>query len=109
MARNTLGDFEQQILLTILRLSGEAYSVPIVHELEALTGREIAPAAVYIGLRRLEDKALLTSRMDDHAVKETGRVRRYFALTPLALQRLKESRRTLVGLWEGLETILDDV
>ncbi len=108
MARKTLGDTEQQILLAILRLGGEAYSVPIVLELEARTGREIAQSAVYIGLRRLEEKALLTSRMDDHAVKDTGRVRRYFELTPLGLQRLKEARRALVGLWDGIEAILDE-
>ncbi len=109
MARETLGYFEQQILLVIIRLDGESYSVPIVLELEERTGREISQAAVYVALRRLEDKGLLTSRMDDHAIKETGRVRRYFQLTPLALQRLGKSRRTLIGLWDGIETILDEV
>ena len=108
MARETLGDFEQQVLLVILRLDGESYSVPIVLELEERTGREISQAAVYVGLRRLEDRGLLTSRMDEHAIKDTGRVRRYFQLTPLALQRLGKSRRTLIDLWDGLETILDE-
>ena len=109
MARETLGDFEQQILLVILRLDGDSYSVPIVLELEERTGREISQAAVYVALRRLEDRGLLTSRMDDHAIKDTGRVRRYFQLTPLALERLRKSRRTLIGLWEGIETMLDEV
>ena len=59
-------------------------------------------------LSRLEKKGLLTSRMDDHAVGQTGRVRRYFKPTPEALRRLKESRRALVRLWEGLDTTLDE-
>ena len=108
MARESLGDFEQQILLTVLRLGGESYSVPIVLELEERTGREVSQAAVYVGLRRLEDRGLLTSRMDDHAVKQTGRVRRYFELTPQAVERLRSARRTLISLWDGIETILDD-
>ena len=108
MPKDILGEFEHQVLLAILRLGGEAYSVPIVVELEERTGREVAQAAVFIVLRRLEDKGLLTSRMDDHAVHDTGRVRRYFKPTPEALRRLKESRRALARLWEGLETTLEE-
>ena len=64
MARTTLGEFEQQVLLVILRLGREAYSVPIVAELEERTGREVATSAVYVALRRLEKKSLLTSRLE---------------------------------------------
>jgi DNA-binding PadR family transcriptional regulator len=108
MARETLGEFEHQVLLAILQLGGEAYSVPIVLELEERTGREIAQAAVFIVLQRLEKKGLLTSRLDDHAVEETGRIRRYFKPTREAMRRLKNSRRALVRLWEGLDATLDE-
>lgn len=106
MPRELLGEFEHQVLLAILRLGGEAYSVSVVLELEERTGREISQAAVFIVLRRLEEKGLLTSRMDD-TVEETGRVRRYFKPTSEALRRLKESRRTLDRLWEGLDATLE--
>jgi predicted transcriptional regulator len=109
MARENLGDFEHQVLLTVLRLGGEAYSVPIVEELEERTGREVAQAAVFIVMRRLEKKGLLTSRFDGEAAEDTGRVRRYFKLTPVAMLKLKESRRQLARLWEGVETVLDEV
>ena len=108
MARQSLGDFEHQVLLAILQLGGEAYSVPIVLELEERTRREVAQAAVFIVLQRMEKKGLVTSRMDDHAVEETGRVRRYFKPTELAMRRLKDSRRALVRLWEGLDATLDE-
>ena len=108
MGRDTLGEFEHQLLLAILQLGGEAYSVPLVNELEERTGREVAQAAVFIVLSRLEKKGLLTSRLDNHAVEQTGRVRRYFKPTPEAFRRLKESRRALVRLWEGLDTTLGE-
>ena len=108
MPRGTLGEFEHQVLLALLQLGGEAYSVPIVLELEDRTGREIAQAAVFIVLQRLEKKGLLTSRLDDHAVAETGRVRRYFKPTREGMRRLKDSRRALGRLWEGLEATLDE-
>ena len=106
MAREAFGEFEHQVLLAVLRLGGETYSVPLVVELEERTGREVAQAAVFIALRRLEKKGLLVSRLDDHAFEQTGRVRRYFKATPEALRRLKEARRTLVRLWEGLDALL---
>lgn len=109
MAKENLGEFEHQLLLAVMRLGGEAYSVPLVLELEERTGREVAQAAVFIALRRLEARGLLTSRLDDHAVGETGRVRRYFKLTPAAVDCLRETRRALVRLWEGLDGILDGV
>ena len=63
MAKDLLGEFEHQVMLAILRLGSESYSVALVLELEETTEREVAPAAVYIALRRLEAKGLLTSRM----------------------------------------------
>ncbi len=108
MARESLGDFEHQVLLSVLRLGGEGYSVPIVLELEERTGREVTQAAVYIALRRMEKKRLLTSRMDDGTAEGSRHVRRYFKLTKLAMQRLKNSRRALLGLWEGIDAILEE-
>ena len=105
MPKQTFGEFEHQVMLAILQLGGETYSVPIVLELEQRTGREIAQAAVFIVLQRLEKKGLLTSRMDDHAAGAAGRVRRYFKPTAAAMERLKASRRAYNRLWEGLDAV----
>ena len=51
MARDTLGEVEQLVLLAILRLDDEAYGVPIVEEILERTGRDVSRAAVYIGRR----------------------------------------------------------
>lgn len=108
MGRSTLGEFEHQILLAILRLGSEAYSVSIVAELEGQTGREVATSAVYIALRRLEKKGLLTSRLESPEESGEPYPRRYFALTEAAMEPLKESRRAYLNLWDGLEPALDD-
>jgi DNA-binding PadR family transcriptional regulator len=108
MTRKSLGEFEHQVLLTILRLGGEAYSVPLVIALEELSGREVAQAAVYIVLRRLEDKKLVSSRMEDATQTDSGRSRRYFKLEPAGLARLRESRRMLARFWDGIEEVLEE-
>jgi len=59
-------------------------------------------------LQRLEKKELLSSCMDDHAKKETGRVQRYFSRTPEAIARLKEGRQVFFSLWESVGAQLDE-
>ena len=108
MGRYRLGEFEHRVLLAILRLGGEAYSVPLVLELEERTGREVSQSSVFIVLQRLEKKGLLSSRIDETTKPETGRVRRYFRLTPDAMARMRESRRDLLSLWEGIGSTLDE-
>ena len=108
MTRRGLGEFEQQVLLTILQLGGEAYSVPMVVELEQRGGREVSQAAVYIALRRLEEKGLVSSRMESAGDTGTGRERRYFGIEPEGLVLLRESRRTMDRFWEGLDTGLEE-
>lgn len=108
MPKESLGELEHQVLLAVLRLEGEAYSVPIVLELEERTGREVAPASVYVALRRLEEEGLARSEMRAPGQGESGRSRRYFAVTEEGTRLLRESRRRLERLWEGLDPILGE-
>ena len=106
MSRDSIGEFEHQILLAILQQGGDSYSIPITLELEARAGREVTQAAVFIVLRRLEEKGLLRSRMEDD--EGSGRTRRYFRITALGMRRLREARQVLLRMWDGLETSLDE-
>jgi len=108
MGKNRLGEFEHRVLLAMLRLGGEAYSVPLVLELEERTGREVSQSSVFIVLQRLEKKGLLSSRIDEKTKPQTGRVRRYFRLTPAAMKQLREYRSDLIALWEGVGATLDE-
>ncbi len=61
MARESLGDLEQLVLLATLRLGERAYGVSIVDEIRDCGRRSVSRAAVYIVLRRLQRKGLLSS------------------------------------------------
>ena len=47
---HTIGDFEQLILLALVRLGSDAYGVTIRREIEERTGRVISPGALYTAL-----------------------------------------------------------
>jgi DNA-binding PadR family transcriptional regulator len=106
VSRDALGDLEHQVLLAALRLKDEAYSVSVVLEIEARTNRSPAQSAVFIALRRLEEKGFLRSELEK---KEEGgrRARRYFRVTPAGMEKLREMRESLLGLWEGVAVELD--
>lgn len=106
MAKDLFGEFEHQVLLAVLHLKGDAYSAPIVLELEDRTGRHVAQAAVYIALRRLEEQGFATSEMRIPSDDGGGRSRRYFAVTDKGLGLLRESRRRFESLWDGLEPVV---
>ena len=106
MTRTALGELEHQILIAALRLRGEAYSVSVVKEIRTRTGRDVAQSAVFIAMRRLEEKGLLRSRLDESS-EDTGRPRRYFEATPAGKERLRELKQALVSLWDGLGPELD--
>jgi len=109
MGKQLLGEFEYHVLLALLRQGDEGYSVPILAELEERTGREVAPAAVYIALRRLEEKGLLVSQLRTAHPSDGGRERRYYSITPEGMDRMAEARQALMNLWDGLEMKLGGV
>jgi len=107
MTRRALGEFEHQVLLCILRRGSESYSVEVVLELESRTGKEVATAAVFVALQRLKERGLLEDRVVEPG-SEGGHSRRYFKLTPLAIEALAESRQQYLSLWDGVESMLDE-
>ena len=103
MSREALGEFEHMVLLAILHLGDGVYGVPIVDEIQQRTGRTVAPAAVYVTLRRLEQKGLLTSWMSDSTPERGGKSRRCVKVTGAGLESLRESRKVLDSMWKGLD------
>ena len=107
MGRSAAGEFEQLVLLAILRLGERAYGARIMKEIRARTGRPVSRAAVYVVLRRLEQKGLVRSRLGDPRPERGGRARRYFAVEPSGLRLVSDARRALLRMWDGIQPILD--
>ena len=101
--RDGLGEFEQMVLLAILHLGEDVYGVPIVDEIARRTGRDVAPAAVYVTLRRLEEKRMVTSWMGESTGERGGKARRYVSVTRTGLESLRASRKALDSMWRGLD------
>jgi PadR family transcriptional regulator, regulatory protein PadR len=102
MARETLGEFEQSVLLAIAHLGDEAYGVTVRREIERRTRRAVTIGALYTALDRLERKGYVASSMSDPTPERGGRSRRYLRLRAAGATALKQSRQTLERMWDGL-------
>jgi DNA-binding PadR family transcriptional regulator len=113
MSRESLGEFEQLVLLAVVHLSvagdDEVYGVPIVDEIERRTNRRVTRAAVYIALRRLENKGLVATWMGDPTQERGGKSRRCVKVTRAGLQALRESRHVIDQMWHGLDPRLEKI
>jgi PadR family transcriptional regulator len=102
MAGVALGEFEQVVLLSILRLGDTAYGVSIREEIAACTERDPSLGALYTTLDRLEGRGLVTSRFGDPTPERGGRAKRYFQVSPTGVAAVARVQRGYRRLLQGL-------
>jgi PadR family transcriptional regulator PadR len=101
-----LGEFEQLVLLAILRLGTDASGVAIARELETQTGRTVSRSALYTTLDRMEQKQLLRWKIAVGG-DERGRLpRRVYALSARGLVSIRAAQRVFRRMSVGLDDLL---
>jgi PadR family transcriptional regulator PadR len=101
-----LGDFEQLVLLGVLRLGDEAYGAAIREEIHGRSGRDISISAVYTTLDRLESKGLLRSWVGEPTAQRGGRRRKFYVLKPAGDAALRRAYHAFTAMSRGLEARL---
>lgn len=102
-SREYLGEFEQIVLLALLRLAKNAYGVPVRQEIERRTHRAVSVGALYSTLDRLEAKGYVASWFAEPTAERGGRAKRYFRVEPLGLKAVKRSQKALAVMLEGID------
>ena len=108
MARNFLGEFEQRVLLAVLRCDGRAYPLEIRREIARASGHEPSRGAFYTTLDRLEAKKLVRWTAEAGAAGRDGLPQRKFSVNDEGVNALRASRKALLELWNGLDKILSE-
>ena len=103
---DTIGDFEQLILLALVRLGTDAYGVTIRREIEEVPTASSRRCALYTALDRLEKRGFVSSRLGEPTPERGGKRKRLYTVRPAgerALARIYESVRQMAS---GLATRL---
>ena len=103
-----LGEFEQLLLLAVLRLDVTAFAPDLARELDARAGRSVSRGHLYTSLDRLEDKGLLRWKVASGTAVRDGLPRRVYTVTPAGVEALRASRNVLQRMWRGLEGLLNE-
>jgi DNA-binding PadR family transcriptional regulator len=102
-----MGEVEQWVLLSVLRLGDEAFGLNVLQELDREAGHVVSRGSLYKTLGRLRAKGLVDWELEDGTPARGGHPRRRFRLTPAGLEALREGRARLLNLWSGLEAKLE--
>jgi DNA-binding PadR family transcriptional regulator len=97
-----LGEFEQLVMLALVRLGDEAYGVTVHQQLEGRAGRDVALGAVYKTLARLEAKKLVAAHLGVPTAERGGRRKRHYRVTPAGKRALSRSLAALHRMTAGL-------
>ena len=99
---DTIGQFEQAVLVALIRLGKDAYGRAILNEVQTRLDRDVSAGAVYATLERLEAKALVSSTLAPGTAIRGGRARRYFAPTGAGVRALNNAKSATDRMWRGL-------
>jgi DNA-binding PadR family transcriptional regulator len=102
MSKYQLGEFEEIVLLTVAILSGEAYGIAIIEEIEKRLKRKVSLGAMQTSLRRLEEKGFLKSELGEATKVRGGKRKRFFTLTSFGKKALREAKEQRMGLWSAV-------
>jgi DNA-binding PadR family transcriptional regulator len=100
----TLGEFEQLVLLALVRQGRDGYGMSIWQDMVDRSARDISLAAVYKTLERLEGKGLVASHVGDPTPERGGRRKKHYHLLASGQRALKASLATIRRMAEGLGT-----
>lgn len=103
-----LGEFEQLVLLAILRLGDEASGAAIREAVEEGSQRTVWIGAVYTTLQRLTDKGIIDSQVE--APESPGqRKRKIYTLTPDGQAAIARAYGTWARMTQGLKPKLESL
>ena len=98
-----LGEFEQLVLMAVIRLGSEAYGMKIHQVLETTAGRKSSFGALYTTLDRLEDKGYVSSSVGESTPERGGRAKKYFQIEAPGSAALRESLNAISRMAKGLK------
>ena len=103
MKGESLGEFQELVLLAIASLANEAYGVSIQQQIRLVAGRKISRGALHSALLRLEKKGYLSSHFGGSTKERGGRRKRYYQLTKTGQAAVAEAKSIREKFWNQIE------
>lgn len=99
MKGQTLGEFEELVLLMVAAQHPEAYGVSILEGLEIRMGKKFNISAVHVALKRLENKGLVKSNFGGITEERGGRRKKFYLITAFGKKALDATYELRTSLY----------
>ncbi len=100
--RQTIGEFEEIVLLVVAAQHDQAYGLSVTQAIEEQLKRNVKLSSVHTSLYRLEEKGLVESKIGDTSTERGGRKKRHFIITELGKQTLIAAQEARQLLWQQI-------
>ena len=108
MSKNSIGEFEEVVMLTVAVLYSNAYGISIKESIESRLHRNVSVGAMRTALSRLENKGLLESEFGEATAIRGGKRKRYFKVTPFGKKVLEQVMQDRKQLWDAIPPLAFD-
>jgi len=105
MKDQSLGEFEELVLLVVAGLHDEAYGVSILEHLEEKLEKKLNISAVHVALKRMEDKGFVKSRFGGITEERGGRRKKFYIVTALGKRMLDHQYALRTSLYKQIPKI----
>ena len=93
---------EEQIMLSVWRLDGQAYGISIYQHIKQITKKNMAIGGIYFPLERLVKKGFLEAQKGEPTPVRGGQSKRYYRVTELGKEQLFKTKAVQEAFWKGL-------
>ena len=90
---------EEYVLLAVVNLGDNAYSLPVLDYIEKNTQKKWTLGGIYIPLYRLEEKGYLSSELGASTRERGGKRKRYYRITKKGKEALRNHRQIQAAMW----------
>lgn len=105
MTQQSLGEFEELVLLMVAALHDEAYGVAILEGLEEKLKKKVNISAVHVALKRIEGKGFVKSRFGGITEDRGGRRKKYYVITALGKKMLENQYTLRTSIYQQIPKI----
>ncbi len=105
MKEQSLGEFEELVLLMVAALHDEAYGVAILENLEEKLDKKVNISAIHVALKRLEKKGFATSRFGGITSDRGGRRKKFYVITASGKKALDSQYAVRTSIYQQIPHI----
>ena len=105
MREQSVGEFEELVLLMVAALHDEAYGVTILENLEQKVGKKVNISAIHVALKRLENKGFAVSRFGGITTDRGGRRKKFYVITAAGKKVLDAQYSVRTSIYQQIPNI----